>query len=120
MPIALTSRSITGPPPVYKAPRSPAAPPAAAAKRQFGDERRIDPMGLSLLARRDPLASATEQVRLLAQTTACPPFETALDQAGLFPLEATGITTLQLNVGKLCNQTCRHCHVDAGPDRTEV
>ncbi|NIP87714.1 MAG: radical SAM protein, partial [Gammaproteobacteria bacterium] len=26
----------------------------------------------------------------------------------------------QINVGKLCNQTCRHCHVDAGPDRTEI
>lgn len=77
-------------------------------------------MGLSLLARRDPLAAPSEQLRLLAQTTACPPFETALDQAGLYPLQATGITTLQLNVGKLCNQTCRHCHVDAGPDRTEV
>ena len=25
-----------------------------------------------------------------------------------------------MNVGKRCNQTCRHCHVDAGPDRTEV
>ena len=77
-------------------------------------------MGLSLLSRRDPLASAAEQLRLLARTTACPPFDTALDQAKLFPLQATGITTLQLNVGKLCNQTCRHCHVDAGPDRTEV
>ena len=40
-------------------------------------------------------------------------------QAGLFPLSATGITVFQINVGKLCNQTCRHCHVDAGPDRTE-
>ena len=77
-------------------------------------------MGLSLLARRDPLAAPSEQLRLLAETTACPPFETALDHAGLFPLEAAGIRTLQLNVGKLCNQTCRHCHVDAGPDRTEV
>lgn len=26
-------------------------------------------------------------------------------------------TTLQVNVGKLCNQTCRHCHVDAGPHK---
>jgi len=26
----------------------------------------------------------------------------------------------QINVGKLCNQTCRHCHVDAGPDRKEI
>ena len=40
-------------------------------------------------------------------------------QAGLRPLKATGISVLQLNVGKLCNQTCRHCHVDAAPDRTE-
>ncbi|MCC2640498.1 MAG: hypothetical protein K0S45_911 [Nitrospira sp.] len=77
-------------------------------------------MGLSLLARRDPLAAPTEQLRLLSQTTACRTFEATLNQAGLYPLEATGITTLQLNVGKLCNQTCRHCHVDAGPDRTEV
>jgi radical SAM/Cys-rich protein len=30
------------------------------------------------------------------------------------------VAALQINVGKLCNQTCRHCHVDAGPDRTEV
>ncbi len=26
---------------------------------------------------------------------------------------------LQINIGKLCNQTCTHCHVDAGPDRKE-
>jgi radical SAM/Cys-rich protein len=42
-----------------------------------------------------------------------------MKQAGLFPLRATGLTVFQVNVGKLCNQTCRHCHVDAGPDRTE-
>ncbi len=29
-------------------------------------------------------------------------------------------TTLQVNVGLLCNQGCRHCHLDAGPGRTEV
>ena len=38
-----------------------------------------------------------------------------------FPrLRATGIEVLQINVGRKCNQTCRHCHVDAGPDRTEI
>ena len=47
-------------------------------------------------------------------------FADALDAAGLYPLRATGIDTLQLNLGKLCNQTCKHCHVDAGPTRTEV
>ena len=67
----------------------------------------------------NPLASATEQLRILGQSTTLPPFETRLDQVGLLPLHATGITVFQINVGKLCNQTCRHCHVDAGPDRTE-
>ena len=35
------------------------------------------------------------------------------------PLSAAGIEVLQINLGKVCNQTCRHCHVDAGPDRRE-
>jgi radical SAM/Cys-rich protein len=39
--------------------------------------------------------------------------------AGLAPLTATGVQVFQINVGKFCNQTCRHCHVDAGPERTE-
>ena len=46
------------------------------------------------------------------------PFGSALEEARLGPLTATGIQTVQINVGKLCNQTCKHCHVDAGPDRT--
>jgi radical SAM/Cys-rich protein len=29
------------------------------------------------------------------------------------------VSTVQINVGKLCNQACHHCHVDAGPKRTE-
>lgn len=76
-------------------------------------------MALTLVGRSNPLASAREQLRILGQSTALPPFETRLEQAGLLPLCATGITVFQVNVGKLCNQTCRHCHVDAGPDRTE-
>ena len=46
-------------------------------------------------------------------------FDDHLAEAGLFPLHATGIEVLQLNLGRVCNQTCAHCHVDAGPDRTE-
>src|ERR1051325_11267260 len=30
------------------------------------------------------------------------------------------IRTLQLNIGKLCNLACHHCHVESGPKRTEV
>jgi len=35
-------------------------------------------------------------------------------------LRAAAVETLQVNVGKLCNQACKHCHVDAGPARTEI
>lgn len=35
-------------------------------------------------------------------------------------LKASRVDTLQVNVGKLCNQACKHCHVDASPTRTEV
>ncbi len=48
-----------------------------------------------------------------------PSFDSRLARHGLHPLRATGIEVFQINVGKLCNQTCRHCHVDAGPDRSE-
>ncbi len=47
-------------------------------------------------------------------------FEAKLTEAGQSPLRAASIDTLQVNVGKLCNQTCRHCHVDAGPTRKEI
>ncbi len=77
-------------------------------------------MSLTLIGQRNPLASASEQLKVLANVGPCLPFETQLAQAGLSPLHATGITVFQINVGKFCNQTCRHCHVDAGPDRTEI
>ncbi len=77
-------------------------------------------MALTLLGRNDQLASPTEQLRVLEDTRGRPSFETKLLATGLAPLHATGITVFQINVGKLCNQTCRHCHVDAGPDRKET
>src|ERR671924_2208524 len=76
-------------------------------------------MGLTLLARHSPLASTDQQRQMLADTQVCEAFEQRLRTIGLAPLRATGVTVFQINVGKLCNQTCRHCHVDAGPERRE-
>lgn len=74
----------------------------------------------SLRARDHELAAPAEQLRVLEDPNASyKRFDEALEQSGLFPLTATGVEILQVNVGKLCNQTCAHCHVDAGPDRTE-
>ena len=48
------------------------------------------------------------------------PFQQKLEESGLYPLTATQVEIFQVNVGKMCNQVCKHCHVDAGPDRKEI
>jgi radical SAM/Cys-rich protein len=48
------------------------------------------------------------------------PFQQKLEETGLYPLKPTGVQIFQVNVGKMCNQVCKHCHVDAGPDRKEI
>ena len=45
-------------------------------------------------------------------------FARVLAQNELLPLRARSLRTLQVNVGRLCNQACKHCHVEAGPGRT--
>ena len=47
-------------------------------------------------------------------------FSEKLIESSLFPLKPTQIEIFQVNLGKMCNQTCQHCHVDAGPDRKEI
>ncbi|MFQ5447906.1 MAG: radical SAM protein, partial [Saprospiraceae bacterium] len=48
-----------------------------------------------------------------------PRFSDRVFALGFEPLTPSGIEIFQVNVGKLCNQTCAHCHVDAGPDRKD-
>lgn len=74
----------------------------------------------SLIRRHSPLAVAAEQVRILAETEKVPQFEQKLSEHGYDQLHAGEIEIFQINVGKLCNQVCNHCHVDAGPDRKEI
>jgi radical SAM/Cys-rich protein len=80
------------------------------------------PLPTSTLARRRaPLASVQEQLRLLADT----PLErdgqrVEFDAFAGGALSPGRLEIFQVNLGKLCNMTCRHCHVDAGPDRTDA
>jgi len=68
--------------------------------------------------------SIDEQLRILnsgsPRCASLPKFASKMDEAGLMPLRSTGIEILQVNLGKLCNQSCKHCHVDAGPTRREI
>lgn len=78
----------------------------------------------TLQRRHSPLA-APEQQRLvleavdLAQAPYQGNFATALMAHQHSRLQPDTLEILQINVGKLCNMTCQHCHVDAGPDRTQ-
>ena len=78
----------------------------------------------SLKAQRSSLANADEQLKILEHGSiadfALVPFQQKLEESGSYPLKTTGIQTFQVNVGKMCNQLCKHCHVDAGPDRNEI
>jgi len=74
----------------------------------------------SLRRRRAPLAAPEAQLRQLA--------EVPLEREGVRvefdafapALRPAALEIFQVNLGKLCNMTCRHCHVDAGPDRTDA
>jgi radical SAM/Cys-rich protein len=71
-----------------------------------------------LQARGSPLASPAEQLRVLdALPLACGDFDAALAACGWYGLRPAPLEIFQINLGRLCNMACRHCHVDAGPDR---
>ncbi len=75
----------------------------------------------SLKAIQHELSDPLVQIQTLSETARkLPSFEQRLDEIALYPLRPTEIEILQVNVGKMCNQTCAHCHVDAGPDRDEI
>ncbi|WP_207891050.1 arsenosugar biosynthesis radical SAM (seleno)protein ArsS [Hymenobacter edaphi] len=78
----------------------------------------------SLKATGSQLADPAYQLTVLQPGQAAgaylPSFAQKMREAGLFPLRPLASAVLQVNVGKMCNQVCRHCHVDAGPDRKEI
>lgn len=74
----------------------------------------------SLSFRHNPLASAAYQLELLERQADIPDFNEKLADAGLPPLRPRAPDVFQINIGKMCNQVCAHCHVDAGPDRKEM
>jgi radical SAM/Cys-rich protein len=80
----------------------------------------------SLKASSNKLSDVHEQLEVLENGThpedlyRIIPFQQKLEESGLYPLKATQVEILQINVGKMCNQVCKHCHVDAGPDRKEI
>ena len=84
----------------------------------------IKQAGKSLASRHSPLADTLYQLEVLNQHEAHvsdhPSFTSSLERVGYPKLSPVKLEILQINIGKQCNQSCAHCHVDAGPDRTET
>lgn len=77
----------------------------------------------SLRAQGNILADTKEQIAILEGADASfklTPFQEQLVAANLYPLKPNNLHIFQINIGKMCNQVCKHCHVDAGPDRKEI
>jgi len=78
----------------------------------------------SLKKRENELANSKHQLEILSNgiflNGDLPKFKNKLTETSQFPLKARKLEILQINVGYMCNQVCDHCHVDAGPDRTEI
>jgi radical SAM/Cys-rich protein len=74
----------------------------------------------SLKVLNHPLSDTQNQIALLEGNLSHPSFKEKLAEQGMFPLKSSGMEVFQINMGKMCNQTCKHCHVDAGPDRKEI
>lgn len=76
----------------------------------------------SLSARGEALSEPFFQLKVLngieRQTASFPSFASKIREAGYSALQPSRVEIFQINVGKLCNQSCAHCHVDAGPDKT--
>ncbi|MBO6662260.1 MULTISPECIES: arsenosugar biosynthesis radical SAM (seleno)protein ArsS [Roseivirga] len=68
------------------------------------------------------LSTPEEQIKILSKNEEIniPSFESKIQDMGMKNLKPVGIDIFQVNVGKMCNQVCKHCHVDAGPDRKEI
>ena len=77
-------------------------------------------LSLTLLRQQSKLADPREQLKILAAQDQVPTFDAQLESHQLPLLQAQTLETLQVNLGRLCNMTCEHCHVDAGPDRREI
>jgi radical SAM/Cys-rich protein len=79
---------------------------------------------VSLKRQQHQLSDVETQLEILEHGSngdfALVPFQQKLEEGGLYPLKPTGVQIFQVNVGKMCNQVCKHCHVDAGPDRKEI
>jgi len=74
----------------------------------------------SMLALGKDLASPEKQLGIINKENSFSKFAEKYFEVDNDELKTREIEIFQVNLGKMCNQVCKHCHVDAGPDRKEI
>jgi radical SAM/Cys-rich protein len=70
-----------------------------------------------IVAKREIRKSQERQQWFVQATNSLPSFAKVLSDHNLYPLKRKSLKVLQVNLGKLCNMTCHHCHVESGPTK---
>jgi radical SAM/Cys-rich protein len=87
--------------------------------------RNLERLGVRISEPKSPRFSGSDQLRLLQEIeVACADgspaeFDRSLHESGWETLRPAKLDVFQINVGRLCNMGCKHCHVGAGPDRVD-
>ena len=86
------------------------------------DSQRNHIMKISSLHKRNHELSKTSIQKTILEKTLqhIPTFQSKLSSTASVEFKATALDIFQINLGYMCNMTCAHCHVDAGPDRQEI
>jgi radical SAM/Cys-rich protein len=74
---------------------------------------------IEIVKAREARKQSSRQQLLESNSSSIPAFDEMLKMHKVSPLTRTTTRVIQVNIGKLCNLTCRHCHVESGPTRRE-
>ena len=74
---------------------------------------------IDIVKARDARKQSSRQSLLELNSSSIPAFDEMLKMHKVSPLTRTTTRVIQVNIGKVCNLSCRHCHVESGPTRKE-
>jgi radical SAM/Cys-rich protein len=72
-----------------------------------------------VLSRIDTKKNLSRKEFFVNNTQEIPTFNQKLKEHSKFPLKRSTTSIFQVNIGKLCNLSCHHCHVESGPTKTK-
>lgn len=97
----------------------PSSTPITGSRRKLPKDGITLKESLEIIQTRENRKRQQREKTLVTQSASIPDFDTLLDMRKIPSLTRNEGTILQINIGKLCDRVCHHCHVEAGPTRTQ-